>query len=187
MRLLLAAIALVLAASPASADGRGARAFAFVSSEGEPLPLVRFAGRPPLLVDTASLCCSAYRYGALQRLWRRYRDSGLVVLGVLSDDFGGQEPGSNAQIETFCETNVAVDFPVTEKMSVSGPSSHPLFPWLRRELGESVGPRWNFHESPIGPDGRAVAARPSGVEPDGPPITAALERLPAPAAPAARS
>lgn len=187
MRLLLAALALVLAASPASADGRGAHTFTFTSIEGEPLPLERFAGRPLLVVNTASLCGFTYQYAALQRLWQRYRDRGLVVLGVPSNDFGSQEPGSNAQIKTFCETNFAVDFPMTEKVSVRGPASHPLFAWLRSELGESAGPRWNFHKFLIGPDGRAIAAWPSGVEPDAPPITAAIERLLAEAGPAPRS
>lgn len=177
MRLLLAALALVLAAQAAPAAERGAHAFVFTSIEGEPLPLERFAGRPLLVVNTASLCGFTYQYAALQRLWARYRERGLVVLGVPSNDFGGQEPGSSTQIKTFCETNFAVDFPLTEKVEVRGPGSHPLFVWLRRELGERAGPRWNFHKYLIGPDGSAIAAWPSGVEPDSAEITVAIERL----------
>ncbi|MCS6780123.1 MAG: glutathione peroxidase [Geminicoccaceae bacterium] len=185
MRLLLALIALLAALGSPSGDiraaDRGAHAFAFTSIEGEPLPLERFAGRPLLVVNTASLCGYTYQYAALQRLWARYRDRGLVVLGVPSNDFGNQEPGTAQQIKTFCETNFDVDFPLTDKVSVRGPGSHPLFAWLRRELGEAVGPRWNFHKFLIGPDGRAVAAWPSRVEPDAPEITAAIERLLPPA------
>lgn len=182
MRLLLAALAILLAAPAAEAAERGAHAFAFTSIEGEALPLERFTGRPILLVNTASLCGYTYQYAALQRLWARYRERGLVVLGVPSNDFGGQEPGSNAEIKTFCETNFDVDFPLTEKVRVRGPDSHPLFTWLRRELGEHAGPRWNFHKYLIGPDGRAIAAWPSGVEPDAPEITGAIERVLAEAA-----
>jgi glutathione peroxidase len=178
VRLLLAVLGLVLLgpAAPGAASDRGAFAFAFTSIEGEPLPLERFAGRPLLVVNTASLCGFTYQYAALQRLWERYRDRGLVVLGVPSNDFGGQEPGSSQQIKTFCETNFDLDFPLTEKVQVRGPGSHPLFVWLRQELGERAGPRWNFHKYLIGPDGSALAAWPSGVEPGSPEIAAAVER-----------
>lgn len=177
MRLLLAALVLALLgpAVPAASE-RGAFAFAFTSIEGEPLPLERFAGRPLLVVNTASLCGFTYQYSALQKLWERYRDRGLVVLGVPSNDFGGQEPGSNQQIKTFCEANFDVDFPLTEKVQVRGPGSHPLFAWLREQLGERAGPRWNFYKYLIGPDGAALAAWPSSVEPGAAEITAAIER-----------
>lgn len=177
MRLLLAVLALALIAPAAPAAERGAFAFAFTAIEGEPLPMSRFAGRPVLVVNTASLCGFTYQYAALQRLWERYRDRGLVVLGVPSNDFGAQEPGSSREIKTFCETNFDVDFPLTEKVRVRGPEAHPLFAWLRRELGESVGPRWNFHKYLIGPAGEAVAAWPSTVEPDSAAIAGAIERL----------
>ena len=98
-------------------------------------------------------------------------------VGVPSNDFGGQEPGSNAEIKTFCEANFAVDFPMTEKVHVRGAGSHPLFTWLRHELGQDVGPGWNFHKYLIGPDGRAVAAWPSAVEPSSAEIGAAIEPL----------
>lgn len=177
MRLLLAALALLVIGQPAPAAERGAHAFAFTSIEGEPLPLERFAGRPILVVNTASLCGYTYQYAALQRLWSRYRDRGLVVLGVPSNDFGNQEPGTAEEIKTFCETNFDVDFPLTDKVRVRGPDAHPLFVWLRAELGERAGPRWNFYKYLIGPDGRAIAAWPSSVEPDAPEITVAIERL----------
>ncbi|MCS6878695.1 MAG: glutathione peroxidase [Geminicoccaceae bacterium] len=157
------------------AAGEGAYAFAFVSIEGEPLPLARFRGRPLLVVNTASLCGFTYQYAALQRLWTRYRERGLVVLAVPSNDFN-QEPGTNAQIKTFCETNFALDFPMTEKVRVRGPDAHPFFLWLRRELGERAGPRWNFYKYLIDGQGRAVAVWPSSVEPEAPEIARAIER-----------
>lgn len=155
----------------------GALAFGFTSIEGEPLPLDGFAGRPVLVVNTASLCGFTYQYAALQRLWAGYRDRGLVVLGVPSNDFGGQEPGAAEDIKTFCEANFAIDFPLTEKVQVTGKGSHPLFAWFRDQLGARAGPRWNFHKYLIAPDGSLAGAWPSGVEPDGPEITAAVERL----------
>lgn len=180
MRFVLSLLALLLLGSPSGevrASGNGAHAFAFTSIEGEPLPLERFAGRPLLVVNTASLCGYTYQYAALQRLWVRYRDKGLVVLGVPSNDFGNQEPGTAEQIKTFCETNFDVDFPLTDKVRVRGPDAHPLFVWLRQELGERAGPRWNFYKYLIGPDGRALAVWPSSVEPGSKEITAAIERL----------
>jgi glutathione peroxidase len=175
----LAATAMMLGITGASdaAEPAGAHAFAFTSIEGDPLPLAAFAGRPVLVVNTASMCGFTYQYAALQRLWAAYRDRGLVVLGVPSNDFGGQEPGSAKEIKTFCETNFDVDFPLTEKVHVKGAPSHPLFAWFREELGADAGPRWNFHKYLIAPDGRVVAAWPSSVEPDAKEITAAVDQL----------
>jgi glutathione peroxidase len=186
--LLLLALAAPLDLAPAptrAADDRpalgGAFAFSFTAIEGDPLPLARYAGRPLLVVNTASQCGYTYQYAALQRLWERYRERGLVVLGVPSNDFR-QETADHAAIKAFCEANFDADFPLTEKVAVRGPGSHPLFAWLRAELGEGAGPRWNFHKYLIAPDGRAVAAWPSGVEPDSPEVVRAVEALLPPAA-----
>jgi glutathione peroxidase len=157
--------------------GRSAHDFAFTAIEGTPLPMRGFAGRPVLVVNTASQCGFTYQYAALQRLWAAYRERGLVVLGVPSNDFGGQEPGSNQEIKRFCEANFDVDFPLTEKVRVKGDGSHPLFAWFRAVLGEEAGPRWNFHKYLVAPDGRVVAQWPSSVEPDSGAITTAVERL----------
>jgi glutathione peroxidase len=175
--LIVAALAGLPGRPSAADEGTTAHAFSFASIEGDPMPMASFAGRPVLLVNTASLCGFTYQYTALQRLWAAYRERGLVVLGVPSNDFGGQEPGTAAEIKTFCAANFEVDFPLTEKVQVKGDGAHPLFAWLRRELGPEAGPRWNFHKYLIGPDGRVVAAWPSSVEPDAPPIVAAVERL----------
>ena len=130
----------VISAPTRAADGERARTrSAFTSIEGEPLPLASYAGRPLLVVNTASMCGYTYQYAALQRLWAAYRERGLVVLGVPSNDFGGQEPGSAAEIKTFCEVNFDVDFPLTEKVHVKGEASHPLFTWLRQQLGRPPG------------------------------------------------
>src|SRR4051794_37377728 len=107
-----------------------AHAFSFTSINGKPLKLSDFAGKPVLVVNTASECGLTPQYRGLQALWDSYRDRGLIVLGVPSNDFGGQEPGSEKQIQSFCETNYGVTFPMTAKEHVAGNAAHPLYKWV---------------------------------------------------------
>lgn len=153
----------------------GAFAYSFVAIDGEPMPLAQWQGRPVLVVNTASMCGFTPQYTGLQALWERYRERGLVVLGVPSADFGGQEYDDNAQIKSFCEVNFAVDFPMTEKVQVKGSGTHPLFAWLRAQAGDAAGPRWNFWKYLIAPDGSLAGYWPSQTEPDAAPLTAAIE------------
>ena len=108
--------------------------FIFENIEGGSLPLAQYAGRPVLLVNTASMCGFTPQYEALQQVWEQYRDRGLVVLGVPSDNFGRQEYGSSAEIRQFCEINYGIDFPMTEKMKVKGTGRTSLLP-----VGEITG------------------------------------------------
>lgn len=158
-------------------SARSAHDFNFTSIDGEPLPLSRFAGKAVLVVNTASLCGFTYQYEGLQALYDTYRDRGLVVLGVPSDDFGGQEPGSEAEIKQFCEVNFAIDFPLTEKQVVRGEGAHPLFRYFSLQLGADAAPRWNFHKYLITPTGAVAETWPSRVEPASPEITRAIERV----------
>jgi glutathione peroxidase len=119
---------------------------------GTDLPLRQFAGRAVLLVNTASRCGFTPQYTGLQTLWTEYKARGLTVLGVPCNDFGGQEPGSAAEIGAFC-TARRVDFPMAGKISVRGPERHPLYAWLAAEGGLLSVPRWNFYKYLIGPDG----------------------------------
>ncbi len=130
--------------------------FELPAIDGSPLPLKQFKGKVVLLVNTASQCGFTPQYTDLQAVWRQYRDRGLVVLGVPSDDFGGQEPGTASQIKEFCEVNFDVDFPLADKQVVVGDKAHPLYKWLHAELGEVARPRWNFHKYLIDGEGRAV-------------------------------
>ncbi len=151
----------------AQAKGKtGMRAFdfEFTSIDGAPLRLKDFSGRPMLVVNTASFCGYTPQYEGLEALWRAYRDKGLVLVGVPSDDFGGQEPGTNAQIKHFCE-GFDVSFPLAEKNVVAGAKAHPFYRWLAAELGEGALPRWNFFKYLIGRNGMPRAAWPSRVEP----------------------
>jgi glutathione peroxidase len=151
--------------------------FEFVSLEGENLPLSGWRGRPVLVVNTASYCGYTPQYRDLEALWRRYRERGLVVLGVPSNDFGEQEPGSAAEIKQFCETSYEVDFPLTEKHRVIGGSAHPFYRWVAAQLGETGAPRWNFHKYLIGPDGQLAGAWPSRVAPLDPAIIGEIEAM----------
>jgi glutathione peroxidase len=123
---------------------------------GAPLPTADYAGKVVLLVNTASQCGFTKQYRGLEALWRRYRERGLVVLGVPSNDFGGQEPGSAAEIARFCQATFDVSFPLAAKQVVSGPAAHPLYHFAAAETGVTGTPNWNFHKILIGRDGRIV-------------------------------
>ena len=153
----------------------GAHAFGFTSIEGEALPLESFAGKAVLVVNTASRCGFTRQYGDLQALWERFRDRGLVVLGVPSNDFGGQEPGSEAEIKEFCEVNFGITFPLMEKTRVRGPDAHPFYAWIEQTQGIRAAPQWNFHKYLIGPDGQVLAWFPSRVTPTSADVRGAVE------------
>ena len=123
---------------------------------GGPLPAGDYKGRVVLLVNTASLCGFTGQYRGLEALWRKYKDKGLVVLGVPSNDFGGQEPGSKEEIKRFCEATFDVTFPLADKQSVIGPDAHPLYRWAAAQTGPLGTPSWNFHKILIGRDGRVI-------------------------------
>jgi glutathione peroxidase len=152
-----------------------AYAFTFKGLDGHEILLSSYAGHPLLVVNTASQCGYTPQYAGLQQLWTRYRDRGLIVLGVPSNDFGGQEPGGKSEIHATVEGTYHVTFPITEKVAVKGKDAHPFFKWAAADrLLDS--PRWNFHKYLIGRDGQLKAACPSAVEPTDPPVVAAIER-----------
>ncbi|WP_296347237.1 glutathione peroxidase [Reyranella sp.] len=123
---------------------------------GGPLPTGNYKGQVVLLVNTASLCGFTGQYRGLEALWRKYKDKGLVVLGVPSNDFGGQEPGSKEEIKRFCEATFDVTFPLADKQAVIGPDAHPLYRWAAAQTGPLGTPSWNFHKILIGRDGRVI-------------------------------
>lgn len=149
--------------------------FAFRSITGGPLPLSNFKEKALLVVNVASQCGLTPQYAGLEALWRAKAAHGLVVLGVPANDFGAQEPGSEAQIKNFCEMRFAVDFPMTAKEHVIGPAAHPLYQWVAQELGEDAAPKWNFHKYLFGRDGAIAGTFGSRIPPDAAEITAAIE------------
>lgn len=160
LRMLAFAVAgALLSATAWSQAGRQPVDWPAVSLEsigGGPLPTADYAGKVVLLVNTASLCGFTGQYKGLEALWRRYKDRGLVVLGVPSNDFGGQEPGSKEEIKRFCEASFDVTFPLADKQIVTGANAHPLYRWAAAQTGMLGTPSWNFHKILIGRDGRVV-------------------------------
>jgi len=151
--------------------------FEFTSIDGATMPLSRWRGRPLLVVNTASLCGYTPQYQDLETLWRTYRERGLVVIAVPSNDFGEQEPGTATEIKQFCEGSYAVDFPLAGKQVVIGAKAHPFFRWIAEELGDAGTPRWNFHKYLIAPDGSLAGAWPSRVRPTDAEVTGQIEAL----------
>jgi len=160
-----------------SAAVSSAHEISFQSIDGEPLPLSQYSGKAVLVVNTASFCGFTPQYESLQALWQEYRDRGLVVLGVPSNDFGGQEPGSAEEIKEFCSVNYAIDFPMTEKVRVKGADAHPFYKWSAAELGTMSKPRWNFYKILVAPDGSAVDWFASTTRPDSKKLRTAVERV----------
>jgi glutathione peroxidase len=120
---------------------------------GNPFPLRQFAGRPVLIVNTASLCGFSSQFRGLENIWQRYKDRGLMVLGVPSNDFGRQEPGNSTEIVSLCTSKFGITFPLTAKAHVKGDGANPLFQWIAEEGGFLARPRWNFYKYIIGRDG----------------------------------
>ena len=158
-------------------DAKTAHDFAFTAIDGAPLPLAAFKGKAVLVVNTASECGYTPQYTDLEALWQRYRDRGFVVLGVPCNDFGAQEPGSEQEIKTFCETSYAVDFPLTAKTHVTGRNAHPFYQWASEVAGEAASPRWNFHKYLVGPGGELAAWFPTKISPTSKDVTAAIEKV----------
>ena len=138
----------------------------------KPQSLCQYAGKVVLVVNTASQCGYTPQYDGLEALYRRYRERGLVVLGFPSNDFGGQEPGSNKEIETFCVNQYAIDFPMFAKTELK---RNPLYTDLAKATGAA--PRWNFHKYLIDRSGREVQSFDTKVDPNDPKLLAAIERL----------
>jgi glutathione peroxidase len=165
---------------------------------GDPTSLARYQGKVLLVVNVASKCGLTGQYDALEKLYARFKESGLVVLGFPANDFGAQEPGSNEEIATFCRATFAVDFPMFSKIAVTGPDTDPLYKALidaepkaagdsregmrenlEKFLGGPTNPEpgilWNFEKFLIGRDGQVAARFSPEIVPDDPMIVAAIE------------
>jgi glutathione peroxidase len=149
--------------------------YSFKTIDGGDLPLSAFKGKAVLIVNTASACGLTPQYEALEALYLKYRDKGLVVLGVPANDFGRQEPGTEAEIKQFCTLNYNVDFPLASKEVVVGEGAHPFYRWAASERGAEAAPKWNFHKYLIGKDGAIKAVFGSRTVPDAPEVVAAIE------------
>lgn len=120
------------------------------------LNLLDFKGKVILIVNTASQCGFTPQYAKLESLYKEYKDQGLVIIGVPSNDFGQQEPGNDQEIAAFCQLNYGVTFPMATKETVSGTEAHPFYIWAKKELGFGSAPKWNFHKYLINRDGKLI-------------------------------
>jgi len=150
-----------------------AYAFSFKAINGGDIRLADYAGKPILVVNTASLCGYTPQYAGLQDLWKRLHERGLMIIGVPANDFGGQEPGGPQEILHTAQQDYGVTFPLAAKVEVKGSDMHPFYRWAAAERPLDT-PRWNFHKYLIGRDGHIAAVFPSAVEPTDARVLAAV-------------
>ena len=153
--------------------------FTLNSIDGQPMPLSSFKGKVALLVNVASKCGFSPQYTALEALYEKYKGRGFVIVGIPANNFGAQEPGTNAEIKTFCESKYHVTFPMMAKVSVKGSDITPLYQFLtdksaNPKTGGEIG--WNFTKFLVDADGKVVARFDSKVEPDSPEVSSAIEK-----------
>ena len=175
----LAAVAGAAATRAARAQAAMSRitayAFSFPGLDGGDIRLAEYTGRPLLIVNTASLCGYTPQYAGLQVLWTEFHGRGLMIVGVPSNDFGGQEPGGSSDIAETAQHQYGVTFPIAAKAVVKGPNAHPFYKWAADARPKDV-PRWNFHKYLIGRDGYIAEAFPSAVEPSDTRVKTAIAR-----------
>jgi len=178
-RLLLLVAAVVPAAVPAGTYAAPACPalldYTLPSLMDQPTALCQFRGKVLLVVNTASECGYTPQYDGLEKLYRRYRDRGFMVLGFPANDFGAQEPGSNKEIAQFCRVNYGITFPVFAKTAVVGANANPLFRDLAAKTGKP--PRWNFHKYLLDRTGQPVAVFESAIEPEDRQVTSQIDKL----------
>jgi glutathione peroxidase len=143
----------------------------------ETFALDKLKNKTVLLVNVASNCGFTKQYSELQELYDKYSEKGLVVLGVPSNQFGGQEPGSNNEIKDFCETNFNITFPMTTKIDVKGENAHPIYLWAKENYGNSAVPKWNFHKILINKQGKIEDVYSSFTKPMSKKLTSKIEEI----------
>lgn len=145
--------------------------------DGQPAPLAAYKGRVVMLVNVASRCGYTPQYSALESVYERYKDRGFVIIGIPANNFGAQEPGTNQEIKTFCQSKYNVKFPMMSKVSVKGQDQTPLYQFLtdkaaNPKTGGEI--QWNFTKFLVGPDGRIITRFEPAVTPDSPEVIGAI-------------
>ena len=151
--------------------------FSIKSIDGENIELSKYKERATLLVNVASNCGFTKQYAELQEIWEKYKNDGLIVLGIPSNQFGGQEPGTNEEIKKFCEVNFNINFPITSKYDVKGDNAHPVYIWAKKNHGKSTIPKWNFHKILINKEGKVHDTFSSFTKPTSKKIIAEIEKI----------
>ena len=147
------------------------------SITGEKINFSKYKDKPILLVNVASQCGFTKQYEDLQNLWEKYQDKGLIVIGLPSNQFGGQEPGSNSEIKNFCEVNFNINFPMTAKIDVKGENIDPIYKWALKNYGKKAVPKWNFYKILINRDGKIEQTYSSITNPMSKKITNEIEKI----------
>ena len=150
--------------------------FDFNDLDGSPLNLSEYKNKVIVIVNVASQCGFTKQYEDMQKIWEKYQSRGVIILGVPSNDFGNQEPGSSQEIKNFCEAKFGISFPMTEKVSVKGENAHPFYKWAKKNHGKSAVPKWNFHKIIIGKNGKIVDTFSSITNPSSKKFVKALEK-----------
>ena len=130
--------------------------YKFNDIDGNELNLNKFKNKVIVVVNVASQCGFTKQYEDMQKIWDNYQNKGMIMLGIPSNDFGKQEPGTNKDVKNFCESKFGITFPMTEKVAVKGQNAHPFYIWARENYGKSAIPKWNFHKIIIGKDGKIL-------------------------------
>src|SRR5579859_6952881 len=170
----LAAVAMITVAygalMAAGASGSSVYDFTLPSIDGDATPLSSYKGKVVLLVNVASRCGFTPQYSALESLYEKYKDQGFVILGFPANNFGAQEPGTNAEIKTFCSTKYSVTFPIFAKISVKGSDTAPLYQFLTQKANPAVAGeiKWNFTKFLVDRNGHVTALFEPPVKPDSP-------------------
>jgi len=172
-------LGLVLMMATSLFAGSSIYSFTLPSIDGDPIPLANFKGKVVLLVNVASRCGFTPQYAGLEAVYTKYKDQGFVILGFPANNFGGQEPGTNLEIKTFCSTKYNVTFPIYGKVSVKGPDQTPLYQYLTKEADPSHSGdiKWNFTKFLVDRNGNVVQRFEPAVTPESPEVTSAIEKL----------
>jgi len=149
--------------------------YSFKDLDGNNLSLNKFKNMIVVAINVASQCGFTKQYEDMQKIWDNYRNKGVIILGIPSNDFGQQEPGNNKEIKNFCESKFGITFPMTERVSVKGENAHPFYVWARENHGKSAIPKWNFHKIIINKSGKVVDTFASNTNPSSKKFIAALE------------
>jgi glutathione peroxidase len=149
------------------------------SLDGEPMPLANFKGKVILMVNVASRCGFTPQYAGLEALYEKYKDQGFIILGFPANNFGGQEPGTNQEIKTFCSTKYSVTFPIYSKVSVKGADQTPLYQYLTKQADptHSGDIKWNFTKFLVDRQGKVIERFEPATKPDSPEVVSAVEKL----------
>ena len=151
--------------------------FIFNSIDGKEINLNDFKGKPIFIVNTASLCGFTYQYKDIEALHQKYKKSGLIIIGIPSNDFGNQELSSNEKVKKFCTINFDVSFILTEITDIKGKKGHPFFKWVKEEAGFLAFPKWNFYKYLINKEGILVRWYASTTRPNSKKVTTDLDKI----------